>query len=142
MFGAEIIAEVAQLTGADPATCDRGGLAEIVASAQRVRCWLDALDVRVAAAAARLAEGGTCETPGDVLAGGGRRSSRDAAAAARRSKVCDRMPAVHDALAGGAVSAGHVDAIARAARHLDDAGKAELAELADTIVASARALPV
>ena len=74
MFGPEIVGVVTQLTCADPATCDRTGLAEIVTAAQRVRCWLDALDVRIALAAARLAETGTCEPPGDMLTGGGRRS--------------------------------------------------------------------
>ena len=47
------------------------------------------------------------------------------------------MPAVHDALAAGMVSAGHVDALARAVGQLDDAGRAELAELESTLVESA-----
>ena len=125
MFEAEIVAAVTQLTSADPATCDPGGLAEIVSAAQRVRSWLDALDVRVAVAASRSAEAGSCETPGDVLSGGGRRAGREAAAAARRGKVCDRLAAVHDALAAGAVSAGHVDAIVRVADQLEPERAAE-----------------
>ena len=141
MHGVEVVGVVTELTCADPATCDRGGLTEIVSASQRVRSWLDALDVRVALPLP-AGGGGLMRAPGDVLTGGGRRAGRDAAAAARRSTVCDRLPAVHDALAAGAVSAGHVDAIARAAHHLDDAARAELAELEEAIVASATALPV
>jgi hypothetical protein len=39
------------------------------------------------------------------------------------------MPEVHAALAAGTVSAGHADAIARAGRRLDEAGRGELAAL-------------
>ena len=42
-----------------------------------------------------------------------------------------------DALASGAVSSGHVDAIARLAGKLDDAGRAELRDLEAAIVRSA-----
>ena len=41
------------------------------------------------------------------------------------------MPGFEDALAGGAVSAGHVDAVANAAKGLDDAGKERLGGLED-----------
>ena len=138
MFDVDVVGEVTALTSADPAACDRVGLAELVASAQRVRDWLDALDARIALQASRLAEHGSCEPAGAVLAGGGRRAGREAEAAARRGEVCAQMPAVHDALASGTVSAGHVDAIGRAAGQLDDAGRAELAELETTLVESAR----
>ena len=41
---------VAELVDADPAACDRAGLAALVAVSQRLRGWLDAFDVRVALA--------------------------------------------------------------------------------------------
>jgi hypothetical protein len=50
--------------------------------------------------------------------------------------VC-AQPAVHDALAGGEMSAGHVDALARLVENLDDAGRSELKTLESTLVASA-----
>ena len=59
MFGTEVVALATQLAAADPAVCDRGDLAEIVKTAQRLRGWLDALDVRIALQASRLAEHGT-----------------------------------------------------------------------------------
>jgi Domain of unknown function (DUF222) len=48
------------------------------------------------------------------------------------------MPGVHDALAEGDVSSGHVDALARLAHQLDDAGRSELGTLEATLVESAK----
>ena len=76
-----------------------------------------------------------------VLTDGGRRSSREAEVVAERAAVCAAMPEVHAALAAGTLSAGHADAIARAANRLDErrSGRVggeepELVELAATIV--------
>ena len=44
--------------------------------------------------------------------------------------------------AAGTIAAGHVDAIANAARNLDDAAKSELAGMADDLVAVAEWMPV
>ena len=52
------------------------------------------------------------------------------------------MPEVHAALAAGTVSAGHADAIARAANRLDADERAELATMAPTLVADAARLSV
>ena len=133
----------AGLLGADPSACDRGGLAELVARSQRVRAWLDAFDTRIAIQAAMLAAKGESESAGSVLAGQGRRSQRDAEAAASRAGVCDSMPKVHDALADGSISAGHVDAIANATASLDnDDARAQLADLEDSLVGATTAMPV
>ncbi|CAN5830678.1 hypothetical protein BH24ACT5_BH24ACT5_25900 [soil metagenome] len=51
--------------------------------------------------------------------------------------LVEQMPAVGDALASGAVTAAHVDAIAHAAAKLDDAGKDALAGHADTLIQAA-----
>ena len=76
MNGVRVVALVTELAAADPATCDRRGLADLVAASQQVRGWLDALDVRIALAASRLAEQGECEAPSSLLAGGGRRAAQ------------------------------------------------------------------
>src|SRR4029079_8124051 len=93
----------------DPMTCDIAVLAPIAASSHRLRCWLDAVDAAVVVRSPALATAG------------GRRSSREADVIHERASVCAAMPEVHSALAGGALSAGHADAIARAANRLDDA---------------------
>ena len=142
MYDIGVAALVAELADADPACCDRTGLAELVATAQQVRAWLDAFDARIALHAARLADQGACEPPSSLLTGGGRRSTRDADTAARRATVCADLPAVHDALAAGRVSAGHVDALARLTAELDDAARAELKDLESAVVGSACEMPV
>ena len=142
MNGVRVVALVTQLAAADPATSDRRGLADLVAASQQVRGWLDALDVRIALAARRLAEQGECEAPSSLLAGGGRRAAKDAEAAARRGEVCDLLPEVHDALADGSVSAGHADALAGVVKDLDERGRSDLQELQSTLVDSAKASSV
>jgi hypothetical protein len=142
MFDEGIRVLVDGLADADPACCDRDELAGLIRRATRVRAWLDALDARVALRARELADDGRCETPCSLLADEGRRAGRDAQAAATRAEVCAEMPGFHDALAAGAVSAGHVDAVARAAAQLSDAGRSELNTHADSLVSSARAMPV
>ena len=142
MYEPGVVALVGELADTDPAACDRDGLASLVALSQRVRAWLDAFDVRVAVHAARLAEQGSCEPASSLLTDGGRRSVREADAAARRASVCAQLPAVHDALASGRMSAGHVDAVARLAGDLDDAARAELHDLQSAVVQSAAVMAV
>jgi hypothetical protein len=142
MFESEFVAVATTLAQAAPGACDRDELAVLVTISQRARGWLDAFDARVAMAARRLAGEGKCEAPGALLAGGGRRSTRDAEAAARRSKACEQAPSFHDALAAGEVSAGHVDALAHLSSNLDDEGRAELKTLEPALLGSARTKPV
>jgi len=63
MYETRVVALLGELADTDPATCDRSGLAALVALSQRVRAWLDAFDVRVAVHASRLAAEGTCNQP-------------------------------------------------------------------------------
>jgi Domain of unknown function (DUF222) len=131
-----------KLTDSDPACCDRDELAELVTASQRMRGRLDAVDARIALRARALAEQGTCEAPSALLARGGRRAVKEVEAAAQRGGVCAQLPRLHDALAGGQVSAGHVDALARLATNLDDAGRSELKTLEPTLVETAKKLTV
>ncbi len=142
MFRHEVLSEVSDLISADPACCARPELDALVTTSARVRSWLDAYDVRLAQRATDLAAAGAGSGAADVLANVGRRCARDAAAAARRAQVCDLLPDVHQALADGRLSAGHVDALAHAAASLDDAGRAELADLQPALIANASAMPV
>ena len=106
-----IVAAVTTLTVAAPNGADRAVLTELAALSLQVRAWLDAFDTTLAAAAGDAS----------VVAGDGRRSSRDVSAVAGRAEVCAAMPALHDALSSGAVSAGHVDAVARVAGQVEPA---------------------
>ena len=86
MYDTGIVALATQLAAADPAVCDRGELTAVVRSAQRLRAWLDAFDARIALQASRLAEQGVCEAPVAVLAGDGRRSTKEARGGGRSGR--------------------------------------------------------
>ena len=117
-------------------------LTALTSAIHRLQCWLDAVNAAVAVRADELAAAGAGGPACVVLTDGGRRSSREVAVVTDRAAVCAAMPEVHAALAAGAVSAGHADAIARAANRLDERGRAELAALAPDLVADAAQLSV
>ncbi len=129
-----------RLLVAEPDEKDRDGLDGLVRRSLRLRGWLDALDARIAVRAARLAAQGGSADAATVLAGGGRRARRDAEAAADRGDVCARMPGVGEALADGTVTAGHVDALAKAVRRLDDVGKQRLVGHEDALISAAASM--
>ena len=139
MFEKGIRTTVEALLELDPAGCDRSDLVHIVELSARVRGWVDAIDVAVARRVASNATPGVDASPAEVLGRCGRRSRKEAKAAADRAAVCDQLPSFEDALADGTVSAGHVDALANATRHLDEAARSELATLeADLLAAATR----
>ncbi len=135
MVEGDFAAVATKLATADPDGCDRTALTELVALSNRARGWLDAFDSRIARRAGTLEANGRCESPGMLLSGGGRRSGRDARAAANRSKLCDEIPELETAMASGSLSAGHVDAVARTAKTLDEAGRARLIERGEDLIA-------
>ena len=133
---------IAELLAVDVAVCDRAGLTGVVRLAQRVRGWVDAVDVAIARRSKELAAEGRSESAAEVLTGYGRRSTRGDPAVSDRSEVCEQMPGFENALADGVVSAGHVDAVANAAKGLDDAARERLGGLADALLSFARVEPV
>ena len=133
---------IAGLLAVDVAGCDRAGLAGVVKLAQRVRGWVDAVDVAIARRTRELAAEGRSESAAEVLTGYGRRSTRETRAASDRSEVCEQMPGFETALADGEVSSSHVDAVANASKGLDDAGRERLGELQDALLGFARIEPV
>ena len=133
---------IAVLLAVDVSGCDRAGLGGVVKLAQRVRGWVDAVDVAIARRSRQLAAEGRSESATEVLTGYGRRSTRETKAASDRSEVCEQMPGFETALASGDVSSSHVDAIANASKGLDDAGRERLGELQDALLGFARIEPV
>ena len=133
---------IAELLTVEVAGCDRAGLTGVVKLAQRVRGWVDAVDVAIARRSRELAAEGRSESAAEVLSGHGRRSTRETKAASDRSEVCEAMPGFEAAMATGTVSSGHVDAVANAAKGLDDAGRERLGELQDALLSFARVEPV
>ena len=113
----ELLATIEQLHDIAVDTLDRDELATIVAATARVRSWLDALELRCARQGRTLADTGRCEPAPALIARHTGRSSRDAEQITRRDRVAEAMPTFEHGLTNGAVTAGHLDAIANATRH-------------------------
>jgi hypothetical protein len=122
----------------DLAAADRDGVAEAVAMISRLRGWLDAVEVSCAQRSRALADDGASEPPESVLSRAGRRSGKQARDVVDRSKLTDEMPDAASALSDGEIAAGHVDAMASAAKTLDDEQRAEFVSHADALLDSAR----
>ena len=120
-----VIQAVEALCGRVPLDgADRTELDSAMLELRTVRSFYDTMDILIARRSRQLAEAGKAGPAADSLAAGGRRSKRDAKAAADREQTCDRLPIVEDALTSGAMSAGHVDAIANATAFMNDEEKA------------------
>ena len=128
------------LRAADPDVTDRDELAALnPASSHSMRRGADALKARITRQQRRRAAEGRAEPARDLLSRHGQQSSKDAKAAAEREQVCTSLPSFEDALTAGAVSAGHLDAIANATRNLDDELLAEFHSCEADLLADASA---
>jgi hypothetical protein len=126
----------------DPDVMDRDELAEHTRQLAALRAWCESQQMRVVRRQRALAAEGRAEHPKDLLAREGGQSGREACAADERERVCTSMPGFEDALAAGAVSAGHVDAIAHATRGLDQSAQAEFVSNAEGLLADAERMGV
>jgi hypothetical protein len=124
-----------ELADLDVCVADRVGLERAAELVTRVYAAAGAFDVAIARRASQLDAVSGAAT--DVVAARGRRTRKDARAAAERSAVCDRMAGFEDALASGAITTGHLDAVANATKHLDDAAKAAVAGYTDDLLGAA-----
>ena len=132
----------AVLHSADPDVMNGDELAVLTSQIARLRGWCDSLQVRATRRQRALAAEGRADDPRNTLAQHGCNSSRDAKAADDREAVCSLLPGFEDALATGAIAAGHVDAIANATRHLDQVLTAEFAACHRDLLADASRLGV
>ena len=129
--------EFAALCKADPDVMDRDELAALTREIAGFKSWCDSIQVRVTRRQRALAAEGRAELPSDLLAREGRQSGRDARTADDRERVCTAMPGFEGRVGVGAVSAGHVDALASVTRNLDPAVQAEVTALSCDLVADA-----
>lgn len=125
---------LAALLDADPDTANRAELGVLVRHARVLRGFVDSFDVRSARRSRQLEAEGTSESAASMLIEEGRRGGKEAQAAADREELCTRMPGFEDALATGAISTDHLDALNRATKGLDDAQKSQLDERAGELV--------
>lgn len=125
------------LSGADPDVMDADELELLTARIAQLKGWCDSLQVRLTRRQRSLAAEGRAAAPRDTLSKQGRHSSKDAKAIDNRETICSALPSFEDALTNGAVSAGHVDAIANATRNLDEPTLAEFLACQDDLLADA-----
>lgn len=121
----------------DPDVLDAGALETLLGQIAELRAWCEARQVRAIRRQRQLSEAGQAADPRSAVARHGRSSARDARAASEREAVCSSMPGFEEALAAGAVSSGHIDAVATATRGLDEHAAAEFAACSDDLVADA-----
>ena len=132
-----LLAIVERLCAVELDTLDRDELADVVTASSHVRGWLDALDLRCARQGRSLADAGRAEPATALIAAHSNRSSRDADQITRRDTVAAAMPTFEDGLTDGAVSAGHLDAIAGATRNASPEVRAAFAGHEDELLAFA-----
>ncbi|MDE0669822.1 MAG: HNH endonuclease signature motif containing protein [bacterium] len=104
---------LAELRTLSLAGAGRGVLRGLVAALGRVRAGADAAEARVVAAVEGLDDGGVDSV--EVLRRNAGSSQREARRRKRRAEALAEMPNVADALAAGAISVEHAEALARAA---------------------------
>jgi hypothetical protein len=139
---ADTEAVFAGLCTADPDVMDRDELVEYIRQVASIKSWCDSLTVRATRRQRQLAAEGRGEAPKDLLAREGGQSGKQARAGEERERVCTALPNFEDALAGGSVSAGHVDAIASSIRNLDDTVTAEFIAHGHELLADAERMGV
>ncbi|MDX2379217.1 MAG: HNH endonuclease, partial [Acidimicrobiia bacterium] len=101
-----------------PEELGRDGCNARLRDLSRLRSWLAADELRTARQLKMLAAEGKAEPVESALAGQGGRSSSGARDTSDREEIADEMPGFEEALADGEVTAGHLDALAMAARML------------------------
>jgi hypothetical protein len=128
------------LDGADMASVDGAGCESLLRSVRQVRGWLDATEARLTSRLRQLHTdaGGLPAADQHTRCGGV--SSAEGKRKERRSETLDEAPSFADALAGGDISADHVDALASATSTLDDDIKERLLEHEADLLADAEAM--
>ncbi len=114
------------VSSAHVATMNRDELTAHLTHLRILRSFADAAEITANRRAHQLATEGHAASAETAHIRTGQHSERDARAITERAAVCDHLPGFETALATGVVSTGHLDALARAIRRLDDTGRAHL----------------
>ena len=101
------------LLHSDPDVADREQVGVMIRRNAQLRGWVDAVDVRLTRRLKQLQAEGRSEAAGMALTDQGRRSGKEAKNTENREQICSEFPAFEDALATGAISADHLDVLAR-----------------------------
>ena len=131
---------VEELIGTDLSVADHAEIAEASTAVARLQAFVDLAKVQIARRGRELAEQGDTSSA-HALIDEGRCTGNDAKATNGRDQVCATLPEFEQALATGAVTGAHLDALHHHTKNLTDDERADLAEVADSLVADAAVQP-
>jgi hypothetical protein len=114
----QVEALLAGLLAAVPEALDRDGCNARLRDLSRLKSWLAADELRTARQLRVLAAEGRAEPVEAALSNNGGQSASEARDTSERERIADQLSGFEDALAGGEVTAGHLDVLAMTARLL------------------------
>lgn len=128
------------LLATDLTVADHAELATAAAAAARVQAFVDLAKVQINRRTRQLADGGD-RSADHVLLDEGRLTGKDARSTDERDRVCASLPELEDALASGACTGAHLDALARHTKDLTDAERSDLGAVVSDLVDHATSEP-
>ena len=140
MFDNGASGALAVLVGTDLTVADHGELAATSAAVGRLQAFVDHAKVQISRRTRQLAADGD-RSSDHVLIDEGRLSGRDVKSTAERDRVCGTLPEFDDALATGACTGDHLDALARHIKDLSDEERADVRDVVDDLLDHATSEP-
>lgn len=141
MFDNGASGALAELVGADLTVADHAELASASAAVGRLQAFVDHAKVQISRRTRQLAADGD-RSSDHVLIDAGRLSGKDARSTAERDRVCETLPEFDEALATGACTGAHLDALARHTKDLSDEERADVRDVVDDLLGHATNEPV
>lgn len=129
-------AAVEDLIGLDLSVADHGEIAVAGRAVARLQAFVDLAKVQINRRGRQLAEQGDTSSA-HALIDEARCTGNDAKTTGGRDEVCATLPEFESALAEGAVTGAHLDALHQHTKDLTDVERAELADVAESLVADA-----
>ena len=141
MFESGASAAVGRLVATDLTIADAAILADASTAVATLQAFVDHAKVQIHRRTRALAAEGD-RSAEHVLIDEGRLSGSDAKSTSDRDRVCETLPPLDEALASGACTGGHLDALAKHTRDLSDDERADLTLVADDLAEHAANEPV
>ncbi len=133
------IAERAERVAAVRSSSEAGTpeIESALVATREVRAWADAQEAGLISQLATITS-----FPEPVIAGAGKTSLNQAGKARARAQTLDATPSLAAALADGRITAGHVDALTKGSKQLDDEHRSELFDRVDDLANVATAATI
>ncbi len=140
MNDAGVRTAVEALVQTDLSVAGHAELSDAARAVARLQSFVDHAKVQIARRGRQLADAGDT-TSAHTLIDEGRCTGSDAKHTDGRDRVCGDLPDFEDALASGAVTGAHLDALAHHTKSLTDEERSDLAAITDELIADATDQP-